>query len=151
MPILTTRKDSVKEHKHTHPPHGANSTAAAVHSAITPWKLIISLIPTQENISHQQIITSTHLIYMILCPCGLAHVGKIARKLKQRISEHKSTMLRNNQDNPIAVHFNDVHHDIATLRFCGIGPWQTTQTVWGLLGSCSSNIGSQGTECFIIS
>ena len=63
---------------------------------------------------------STHVIYLIRCPCGLAYVGKTTRKLKQRMSEHKSSIRRNDRDYPVAVHFNDAHHDISSLRFCGI-------------------------------
>lgn len=63
---------------------------------------------------------SCHVIYMICCPCGLAYVGKTSRKLKQRISEHKSSICRNDRDYPVAVHFNDAQHDISTLRFIGI-------------------------------
>lgn len=64
--------------------------------------------------------SSTHVIYMIRCPCGLAYVGKTTRKLKQRISEHKSSIRRNDPNYPIAIHFNNNHHDISSLRFCGI-------------------------------
>lgn len=64
--------------------------------------------------------TSTHVVYTLTCPCGLMYVGKTTRQLKQRISEHKSTIRRNDRDYPVAVHFNDKGHDIATLRFCGI-------------------------------
>lgn len=77
---------------------------------------------TGKKFSIKSVITcaSTHVVYMLRCPCGLAYVGKTTRKLKQRISEHKSTIRRNDRDYPVAVHFNDKHHDIASLRFCGI-------------------------------
>ncbi len=61
-----------------------------------------------------------HVIYLIRCPCGFAYVGKTTRKLKQRMSEHKSSIRRNDRDYPVAVHFNDAHHDISSLHFCGI-------------------------------
>lgn len=64
--------------------------------------------------------SSTHVIYMLRCPCGLSYVGKTTRKLKQRISEHKSTIRRNDRDYPVAIHFNDRKHDISSLRFYGI-------------------------------
>ncbi|KAJ0069779.1 hypothetical protein NL108_014342 [Boleophthalmus pectinirostris] len=57
---------------------------------------------------------------MLKCPCGLVYSGKTTRKLKQRISEHKSSIRRNDRDYPVAVHFNDQRHDICSLRFCGI-------------------------------
>ena len=63
---------------------------------------------------------STHVVYMIRCVCSMVYVGKTTRKLKQRISEHKSSIRRNDRDYPVAVHFNDHKHDISSLRFCGI-------------------------------
>lgn len=77
---------------------------------------------TGKKIYIRSVITcaSTHVVYLLRCPCGLAYVGKTTRQLKQRISEHKSTIRRNDQDYPVAMHFNDAHHDISTLRFCGI-------------------------------
>lgn len=63
---------------------------------------------------------STHVIYILRCPCGLVYVGKTTRKLKQRISEHKSSIRRNDRDYPVAIHFNDNHHDVCSLRFYGI-------------------------------
>lgn len=65
------------------------------------------------------ICASTNVIHMIRCPCGLSYVEKTIRKLKQRISEHKSTIHRNDQLYPIAVHFSDAHRDIASLWFRG--------------------------------
>jgi hypothetical protein len=56
-----------------------------------------------------------HVIYMIKCPCGLCYVGKTSHSLKQRISEHKSSIRRNDRDYPVAVHFNDLNHDISTF------------------------------------
>ncbi len=64
--------------------------------------------------------TTTHVIYLICCPCGLAYVGKTVGQLKQRISEHKSLIWRNERNYPVAVHFNEFNHDISTLRFTGI-------------------------------
>lgn len=64
--------------------------------------------------------TSTNVVYLIRCPCGLAYVGKTSRQLKQRISEHKSSIRRNDRDYPVAVHFNDFKHDISAFRFIGI-------------------------------
>lgn len=63
---------------------------------------------------------STSVVYLIRCPCGLAYVGKTSRQLKQRMSEHKSSIRRNDRDYPVAVHFNDLKHDISSFRFIGI-------------------------------
>ena len=77
---------------------------------------------TGKRFQINDIITcsTTHVIYIIKCPCGLCYVGKTTRSLKQRISEHKSSIRRNDRDYPVAVHFNDLKHDISTFRFCGI-------------------------------
>ncbi len=63
---------------------------------------------------------TTHVICLIGCPCGLGYVGKTSRQLKQRISEHKSSIRRNDPNDPVAVHLNDFNHDISTSRFTGI-------------------------------
>ena len=77
---------------------------------------------TGKSFPIKSIITcaSTHVIYMLRCPCGLAYIGKTTRKLKTRISEHKSSIRRNDRDYPVAVHFNDMTHDISSLRFVGM-------------------------------
>ena len=77
---------------------------------------------TGKKFPIKNIITcdSTNVIYMITCPCGLAYVGKTTRKLKQRISEHKSSIRRNDREYPVAVHFNDAKHNISSFRFQGI-------------------------------
>lgn len=61
-----------------------------------------------------------NVIYMIKCPCGLAYIGKTRRCLKTRIAEHRSNIRLNDQRNPIAVHFNALKHNLATLRYIGI-------------------------------
>ena len=77
---------------------------------------------TGKKFKIKDVITcvSSYVVYMIRCPCGLAYVGKTTRQLKQRMSEHKSTIRRNDRNYPVAVHFNDFKHDIASLRFIGI-------------------------------
>ena len=75
-----------------------------------------------KSIQIRNVITcaSTHVVYLLHCACGLAYVGKATRKLKQRISEHKSSIRRNDREYLGAVHFNDAKHDVSILRFCGI-------------------------------
>jgi hypothetical protein len=33
---------------------------------------------------------------------------------------HKSSIRRKDEDYPVAVHYNDLKHDISTFRFCGM-------------------------------
>ena len=78
---------------------------------------------TEKRFQINDIITcsTTHVIYIIKCPCGLCHVGKTSCSLKERIIEHKSSIRRNDRDYPVTIHFNDLKHDISTFfRFCGI-------------------------------
>lgn len=56
--------------------------------------------------------SSTHVVYLLRCPCGLSYIGKTTRKLKQCISEHKSAIHRNDRNYPVAIHFNDTKHDL---------------------------------------
>ncbi len=63
---------------------------------------------------------STHVVYLIRCPCGLGYVGKTSRQLKQRISEHKISIRRKDVNYPVAAHFLALNHDVSTLCFCGI-------------------------------
>ncbi len=44
---------------------------------------------------------STHVIYLIHCPCGLAYIGKISRQLRTRISEHRSNIRMGDMRIPI--------------------------------------------------
>ena len=64
--------------------------------------------------------SSSNVVYLICCPCGLTYVGKTSRQLKQRMSEHKSSIRRNVREYPVAAHFNDANHDISTFFFIGI-------------------------------
>ena len=77
---------------------------------------------TGKRLQINDVITcsTTHVIYIIKCPCGMCYVGKTSRSLTQRISEDKSSIRRNDRDYPVAVHLNDLKHDISTFRFCGI-------------------------------
>ncbi len=57
---------------------------------------------------------------MIKCPCGLAYIGKTQRALKTRIAEHRSSIRTNDQNSPVAVHFNLKRHNLSTLRYIGV-------------------------------
>lgn len=61
-----------------------------------------------------------NVIYMLKCPCGLAYIGKTTRPLKQRISEHRSSIRNNDRKSPVAVHFHQAHHNVSALRYTGI-------------------------------
>ncbi len=77
---------------------------------------------TGRNISIRGTITcaSTHVIYLIRCPCGLAYVGKTSRQLRTRISEHRSNIRTGDMRSPIASHFRQVGHNVSVLQYIGI-------------------------------
>ena len=64
--------------------------------------------------------TTTHVIYMLKCPCGKAYVGKTSRALKTRIAEHRSTIRNGDEKSPVALHFKQAHHNVSSLRYLGI-------------------------------
>lgn len=74
---------------------------------------------TGESISlqHSADCNTKNVVYAIKCPCGLLYVGKTERKLKIRITEHKSTIRNNNPNSSLAVHWNTARHTIAQIRF----------------------------------
>ncbi len=96
--------------------------AVTALNAITPLKSHTLVIHTQAKGFPLNVWLSPLplVIYMLPCPCGLSYVGKTTRKLKQRISEHKSAIRRNDPDYPVAVHFNEHKHDVSSLRFYGV-------------------------------
>ena len=59
-------------------------------------------------------------MYLLRCPCDKVYIGKTTHPLKQRISEHKSSIRRKDVKYPVACHFNNHSHPISSLRFQGI-------------------------------
>jgi len=50
----------------------------------------------------------------------MIYIGKTIRPLKQRISEHKSSIRRNDMIYSVARHFDNHSHPLSSLRFQGI-------------------------------
>ena len=64
---------------------------------------------------------STHVVYILKCPCGQIYVGQTKRALKLRIAEHKTAIRTNNMDYAIARHYSQFKHGSpASLKFWGI-------------------------------
>ena len=64
--------------------------------------------------------STTHVIYLIRCPCGLAYVGKTTRAIQTRISEHRSTIRTGDERSPVAAHFKQAGHNVSALRYIGV-------------------------------
>ncbi|XP_041437942.1 uncharacterized protein LOC121399966 [Xenopus laevis] len=63
---------------------------------------------------------STHMVYLLKCPCGLGYVGQTSREVKMRIQEHKRNIKNfkeNTQtDTSISKHFFICKHNLMQLR-----------------------------------
>lgn len=85
---------------------------------------------------------SSGVIYVLKCPCGLAYVGQTSRKIKLRLTEHKSVIrsfLRNpcnskgqtkddkfkQKETSLARHFATSKHQVSDVK------WMVLEEVWG--------------------
>ncbi|CAJ0923647.1 unnamed protein product [Ranitomeya imitator] len=60
---------------------------------------------------------STFVIYLIKCPCDLAYVGETTQAVRDRVSQHKSTIRCKKTHFPLPHHFIEKNHNISQLRF----------------------------------
>uniref|UniRef100_A0A8C5M435 Reverse transcriptase domain-containing protein n=1 Tax=Leptobrachium leishanense TaxID=445787 RepID=A0A8C5M435_9ANUR len=64
------------------------------------------------------------VVYKILCPCGLAYVGKTTTQLCERIRNHRSNIRiayrDGRSDKPVARHFLQCGHPLSSLKFLAI-------------------------------
>ncbi|XP_073497333.1 uncharacterized protein [Phyllobates terribilis] len=60
---------------------------------------------------------STYVVYLIKCPCGLGYVGETTQHIRDRISQHKSTIRCRRTMLPIPAHFLAMSHGISQLRY----------------------------------
>ncbi|CAJ0927866.1 unnamed protein product [Ranitomeya imitator] len=60
---------------------------------------------------------STYVIYLIKCPCGLGYVGETTQHIRDRISQHKSTIRCKKLLLPVPAHFIAHNHSISQLRY----------------------------------
>ena len=59
---------------------------------------------------------STNLVYLIQCGnCGTRYVGETSRKLKERITQHRSDV-NNQSQTPVANHFNGIDCNLDNLQ-----------------------------------
>ncbi|CAJ0958430.1 unnamed protein product [Ranitomeya imitator] len=61
--------------------------------------------------------TSSFVVYMIVCPCGLTYVGETTMEVRARITKHKSTVRTGLTELPVPKHFIDNKHSVNQLRF----------------------------------
>lgn len=73
--------------------------------------------------------STTHVVYLLTCPCGLHYVGRTVRSLKVRLGEHIGNIRRGFLGHPVSKHYLDKHKkDPSGTLFMGIDklklPWR---------------------------
>lgn len=103
-------------------PHGNYRCGNCTQCNFTQKTTIFRHPRTGKSFKIRGVITcnTANVVYMLKCPCGLAYVGKTTRPLKTRISEHRSNIRTRDTKSPVALHFTQASHSVASLRYCGI-------------------------------
>lgn len=61
--------------------------------------------------------SSSFVVYVITCPCGLYYVGEMTMEVKARISKPKSTIKKGQIELPVPAHFIEKGHMVSQLRY----------------------------------
>jgi desmoglein 4 len=104
----------------TNPVSGCNHPRCKCCTHIT--NLSNLSIFNQYPIHNNQILTcnSHNIIYLIHCAkCNTNYVGETKRSLKERLTNHRST-IKTNKPTAIAIHFNLPQHNILHLQIMPI-------------------------------
>lgn len=56
--------------------------------------------------------STMRVVYMLTCPYGKAYVGKTKRPLKDRIGKHIQSILKKDDERPLALHFIKFHNAV---------------------------------------
>lgn len=107
----------------TNPVFGNYRCGRCAHCSNTHNTKVFTHPHTGEKHNIKEFINclSTHVVYMLKCPCGLIYIGQTKRNLKLRIAEHKAAIRNNNMEYAIARHYKERNHGSAsTLKFLGI-------------------------------
>lgn len=78
---------------------------------------------TGQEFKIRDLITcrSTHVTYLLECPCKKQYIGRTTRPLYKRIREHIKNIRKGYPQHSVSRHFNEYHHrDPSVLSFCGI-------------------------------
>jgi len=84
--------------------------------SITTGNSFKSTITNKEyTIAFNMSCNSTDVIYLITCAkCNKQYIGETKRKLKERITNHRST-IKLKKPTAVSIHFNDILHNINHL------------------------------------
>jgi len=68
---------------------------------------------------------SANIVYLITClKCRIQYVGETYRKLKDRITDHRSR-IKTHKPTPIAIHFNSNNHNVLDMKVIPIEQFDT--------------------------
>lgn len=110
-PAPTARTDTLTSAWNLAPITGHYPCGSCSVCGLTKVTKSLQLLPNLnwELRSHTNCNT-THVVYMIVCPCGLKYIGMTCRKIKQRIIEHKSNITCKKVTTKMSKHFIDTGH-----------------------------------------
>ncbi|OCT55763.1 hypothetical protein XELAEV_18004269mg [Xenopus laevis] len=60
---------------------------------------------------------TSYVIYMLVCPCNLIYIGETIQKIRDRFSQHRSTVNTKNSILPVSKHCLEKGHSADDLRF----------------------------------
>lgn len=78
---------------------------------------------TNKEYKINKLITcqSTHVMYLLTCPCGLQYVGRTTRQLNVRIREHLNNLKKGFKHYSLSQHYRTHHNsDPSRIKVCGI-------------------------------
>lgn len=53
--------------------------------------------------------SSNFVIYQLSCPCDKIYIGKTKREFCRRMGEHLTSITKEDEESPVAIHFRDKH------------------------------------------
>lgn len=83
-----------------------------------------------KNFAIREFITcnTTHVVYVLECPCGLMYIGRTKRLLRNRIAEHIQNIKIGFKDHSVSLHFKlQNNRDPSGLKYWGI---ECLKPVW---------------------
>ena len=124
--------------------------SCAVCSLTKPSKSIDLGLSRPWEQRTQSNCNSTNVIYMIQCPCKLLYIGMTTRKVKLRISEHRSNIRCGQASTKMASHFINCGHSADDLFWSVIEKCSNSaflfQKEQRWIYRCSSHIGGLNEE-----
>ncbi|OCT65646.1 hypothetical protein XELAEV_18041889mg [Xenopus laevis] len=69
------------------------------------------------NIRGHYSCDTNYVVYMLVCPCNLIYIGETIQKIRDRFSQHRSTVNTKNSILPVSKHCLEKGHSADDLKF----------------------------------